>query len=114
MRTIIAGSRGITDPVEVERAVANCGWTPTTIISGGARGVDRLGEHYAELNGLKLEIYEADWNKYGRYKAGHIRNIEMAKVADALIAVWDGISGGTGHMIDTARRFNLKVYVHLV
>lgn len=113
MRTIIAGSRSITDPVEVERAVANCGWTPTTIISGGARGVDRMGENYARLNGLSLEIYEAEWGVYGNV-AGYIRNAKMAKVADALIAVWDGISKGTGNMIDTARKMDLKVYVHLV
>jgi hypothetical protein len=46
--------------------------------------------------------------------AGKRRNIEMAKYADALIAVWDGFSPGTGHMIQQARKHGLKLYVHSV
>ena len=38
------------------------------------------------------------WNRYGR-KAGILRNRKMAKYADALIAVWDGLSRGTANMI---------------
>jgi hypothetical protein len=38
----------------------------------------------------------------------------MAKYADALIAVWDGKSRGTQHMIKEMRRVNKKVYVHIV
>lgn len=37
----------------------------------------------------------------------------MAKQADALVAVWDGESRGTKHMIDIARKEGLEVYVHL-
>ena len=40
-----------------------------------------------------------------------IRNAEMAKVADALIAFWDGKSRGTAHMINFAKRKGLDVYV---
>ena len=42
---------------------------------------------------------------------GYIRNEEMAKNADALVAFWDGESHGTKHMIELANRYGLKVRV---
>jgi hypothetical protein len=36
----------------------------------------------------------------------------MAKHGDALIAIWDGISKGTKHMIDIALARKLKVFVY--
>ena len=38
----------------------------------------------------------------------------MAENADALLAIWDGESRGTKHMIDTAREKGLEVYVYMV
>lgn len=111
MRTIIAGSRGVTDFAVIEQAVAGCGWVPTTVISGTARGVDTLGEEWAKKNGVPVERYPADWAKHGR-SAGYQRNLLMADKAEALIAVWDGKSPGTKHMIDIAKRGGLTVFVH--
>jgi hypothetical protein len=37
----------------------------------------------------------------------------MAKYADVLIAFWDGKSKGTKHMIDLAKKYELKVEVVL-
>lgn len=62
---------------------------------------------------MPVERFPADWDRRGR-AAGRIRNREMAKHADALIAVWDGESRGTANMILEAHRAGLKVYVHLV
>ena len=55
------------------------------VISGTARGADRLGERYAREKGYRLRQFPADWDTHGR-SAGPIRNGEMAKNADALIA----------------------------
>lgn len=54
--------------------------------------------------------FPANWDKHGK-SAGHIRNAEMAKYADALVAFWDGKSKGTKGMIDYATRCNLRVKV---
>lgn len=115
MRTIIAGSRDIDTYIWLEAAIAASGFGDqiSTVISGGAKGVDSLGEWYAIQYGIPLEIHKADWAKYGR-GAGPIRNQEMAEIADALIALWDGESRGTADMINKARLHNLKVYVHTV
>lgn len=110
MWTIIAGSRSCTSYNLVCSAVSYAPWKVTTVISGTAMGVDRMGEYYAKEHDIPLIRMPADWSRYGR-GAGKIRNIEMALVADALIAIWDGYSKGTGHMIDTARAKGLKIHV---
>lgn len=46
MRTIIAGSRSITDYALIQKAVSESGFEITEVVSGGAIGVDRLGERW--------------------------------------------------------------------
>jgi len=94
MKTIIAGSREINDFALVEEAIKLSNFKITTVVSGGARGVDSLGEWYANKNNLEIDRYLPEWNKFGR-GAGHIRNELMAKNADALVDIWDGKSPGT-------------------
>lgn len=114
MRTIIAGSRTVTDPailVAAIRAASQHKLGISRVISGGARGADALGEAYARAWGLPLSIFPADWERHGIY-AGRMRNDTMAKAADALLALWDGHSRGTAHMIDSARKHQLLVVVY--
>lgn len=80
------------------------------IVSGHASGADSLGERYAQDHGLACDIHPADWDKHGK-AAGPIRNAEMAEVADALIAFWDGQSRGTANMISLAKSKGLSVDV---
>jgi hypothetical protein len=113
VKTIIAGSRTITDIHHVLEAVALSCFEVTKVISGGAAGVDRLALQYAKEKHLPVIIMKADWEKHGR-KAGYLRNKAMGDIADALIAVWDSTSKGTKHMIDIAYKLGLMVYVHEV
>lgn len=113
MRVIIAGCRHFTDYELVDMAIKESNLDITTVISGGAKGVDRLGEIYAESMNITLHVFEADWERHGR-AAGPIRNRKMAENADALIAVWDGKSRGTKNMIETAKKLGLLVFVKLV
>lgn len=80
------------------------------IVSGHATGADSLGERYAQERGLHCEQYPADWKAHGK-AAGPIRNEQMANVANALIAFWDGQSRGTKNMINLAKSKGLKVAV---
>jgi hypothetical protein len=113
MKTIIAGSRHITSPAVLEEAIARARWPITEVVSGGARGVDRLGEQWASANNLPCKIFPAQWSTYGK-SAGPIRNAEMARYADALIALWDGESRGTKNMIDLAKKHRLLISVRIV
>ena len=80
------------------------------IISGMAKGADSLAVKYAEENKLRVSEFPAQWQKHGN-ASGFRRNIEMARFADACVCFWNGKSVGTKHMIDTAKRMNLKLRV---
>ena len=109
MKLIIAGSRTINDFDTVARALDASGFVPTEIVSGRAPGVDTVGEMLAARLGLPVKPFPADWSM-GR-KAGPIRNGQMAKYADALVAVWDGSSSGTQDMISKMKALGKPVFV---
>ena len=112
MKVIIAGSRGIEDYELVKSAVEESGFSEqiTAVLSGRARGVDRLGEQWALEQGLEVLPFPAQWKRYGR-RAGVLRNKFMVENADALIAIWDGKSRGTKNTIEEAKAKGLRVYV---
>lgn len=125
MRIIIAGSREFnnydllrTEVLKIVKDLKLKGFNidkeNVQIISGTARGADKLGERFANEFKLKLVQFPADWN-LGK-QAGYLRNAEMSKYAKQdkeigiLIAFWNG-SNGTKHMIDLANKDNLKTYI---
>lgn len=114
MRTIIAGSRGFTNPDVLLNAINKCPFTKeiTSVVCGMAKGIDTLGRQWAILQGFPVNEFPANWNKYGK-SAGLLRNIEMAKNADALLAI-PGSGPGTYHMIRTAKEYNLKIFVYKI
>lgn len=111
MKTIVAGSRSITSYPVVALAILRSGFEITEVVSGGARGVDLLGEQWALVNGVYCVRFPAHWDRLGK-RAGHERNHQMSHYANALIAVWDGRSAGTKDMISIARSNLMPVYVH--
>jgi len=118
-KTIIAGSRTITSYEIVQKAILlahGAGVEITEVVSGKARGIDTLGEEWAKANNVpvaEFPVKPADWKRYGK-RAGYLRNQQMGKYAEALIAIWDGKSRGTGHMIDIADNLGLFVKVFAV
>ena len=112
MKTIIAGSRNIENANAVQEAIMESKFAITEVVSGGAVGIDQLGEDWARRNNVRMTRFMPEWTTYGK-AAGIIRNGQMAKYADALIAVWDGKSRGTKNMIDEAKKLGLKVYVKI-
>jgi hypothetical protein len=100
MRVIVAGSRTIDDYQIVAEAIEQSGLDITEVVSGKSpRGVDRLGERWTRANGKRVKRFPAQWDRLGK-RAGFVRNSQMADYAEALIAIWDGQSRGTKHMID--------------
>jgi hypothetical protein len=112
MKTIIAGSRTINSYAVVEQAIKDSGFKITEIVCGMARGVDYLGKLWGFRNNVPVNEMPAYWGTYGR-SAGVRRNKKMAEYAEALIAIWDGRSPGTGNMIEEARAKGLRVFVAL-
>lgn len=114
MRTIIAGSRTISDKALVRKAIADSGFIITEIISGCARGVDSIAIEIADEDpATPIKLYPVDWDRYGS-GAGPIRNEKMAKYANALILVWDGKSKGSADMLKRAITYRLKIHSLIV
>lgn len=118
MKVIVAGSRSITSRRTVAEAIEKSGFPwrrpETELVCGMCPdGVDAVGFRLAQDCGIPVRQYAADWKTYP-HGAGRHRNLAMAQYADALVAVWDGKSPGTKHMIETARKMGLQVYVEIV
>lgn len=117
VRVLVAGGRDFQDFRRLSRILDKYLEQPRerlldiTIISGGAKGADKLGELYAKENGLNYEIYEADWDRYGK-SAGYIRNEQMARALPTrAFLFWDGLSSGTEHMLNLTRKYKIKTKV---
>ena len=116
MKVIIAGTRTLSRysyVLDAVKASGFCSKNDMEVVSGMAFGIDTLAVDFAERNNLKVHEFPANWKKY-KMGAGYIRNREMAEFSDALIAIWDGKSKGTKHMIEEANKLHLKVYVHVI
>lgn len=116
IKVIIAGTRDFNDYDFLKKNVdyflqgINPNNEEIEIVSGNARGADKLGERYAKEYNLPVKLFPANWDKYGK-RAGYLRNQEMANYSDVLIAFWDEKSKGTKHMIDIAKKQDLTVIV---
>ena len=113
MKTIIAGSRGVDDYELVKQVIEDSGFEITEVVSGGARGADRLGERWARENNVSIKQFIPDWDGLGK-KAGHVRNRQMGDYADALIVIIIDDSKGSVGMYDYAVRKGLKVHAEWV
>ena len=106
MKLLIAGSRSIEDfdlsnyiPDETE-----------LIISGGANGIDRVAEKYADKNKLSKLILRPRYNLYGK-AAPLKRNESMVDLCDCVLVIWDGTSKGTKYTIEYAKKKNKPVNI---
>ena len=112
IKTIIAGSRGFCDAHCLMDTLNTLPWKISEVVSGRARGADRLGEMWAKQQQLPCHLFPADWTTYGK-GAGVIRNKQMAEYADAAVIFWDGSSRGSQHMISMAQQHNLTLKIIL-
>lgn len=112
MKTIIAGNRNYTNKRFIDNQIREyMKHTPISeILEGGATGVDELAGLFAITNNIPRKTFYAPWAKYGK-QAGPIRNEDMVRQADALLAFWDGRSRGTADIIRRAKRKGIKVTI---
>lgn len=85
------------------------------IVHGGAPGVDSLAGWVAERLGLRVEVFDAEWEAYG-LPAGNIRNTRMLvertpRLVLAFHEDLDGKSKGTKDLVKKARKMKIPVIV---
>lgn len=115
VKLAIVGSRGFQDYdalVEfIDMVIKENDYEVTEVISGGAKGADRLGELWAKTRGYPVTIYQAEWDKYGK-SAGFRRNYDIIQGCDVVFAFWDGESKGTKHDLELAEKFRKPIFLY--
>jgi hypothetical protein len=107
MKLAVVGSRGFNDYDLLKSKLNDIHLRKpiTCIVSGGAKGADSLGEKWANENNIETLIFIPEWDKYGK-RAGFLRNEDIIKNSDAVVAIWDEVSKGTQHSISLAKKYN--------
>jgi hypothetical protein len=103
MKIAVIGSREYPNLGEVHNFIINEFQHGDILVSGGAPGVDTEAENTADAHHLGKIIKRADWTKHGDI-AGFLRNREIVKEADRVVAFWNGRSSGTAHSIELAEK----------
>lgn len=120
MKVAIVGDRECTNYEIVKEAVKQANFEITEVVSGGARGVDKLAERWAKENCIPLKVFKANWDdlkqpgavvkarknpwtkrmeKYNA-NAGFYRNKQIVDYVDAVIAIQpNGPTSGTNNTI---------------
>lgn len=109
MKAAVIGSRSLAVSCEELEKMLPPG--VDEIISGGAVGIDASAELYADMRRISKHIILPDYNKYGR-KAPAIRDMRIVRLADIVIAIWDGKSTGTAFSIKYARELGKPVKIY--
>ena len=109
MKVAIIGSRNL----QIENLQNYLPKDVTTIISGGAKGIDSCAREYAHSHDVQLIEFLPDYAAFGR-NAPLKRNITIIEHADFVVAFWDGKSHGTKYVIDQCIKRNIPVEIHIL
>ena len=108
-RVAVVGSRNYPDLDEVRAYVRDLP-QGTVVVTGGARGVDAAAEEEARRRGHAVVVILPDYAAHGR-RAPLVRNEAVAETCTRMAAFWDGVSTGTMHAVNQAKRRGRPVEV---
>jgi hypothetical protein len=110
----IVGSRGF-QPLALVEAFVQALPGDAVVLSGGAFGVDTCAETTAQKRGLSTRVIRPNYAAFrGReHVAPLVRNREIVRQSDRVVAFWDGKSTGTAHVIEQARKLDKPLTVVL-
>jgi hypothetical protein len=111
-RFFITGSRDLFIEKDIKNVLANLyakGINPKKMVMvvGDAKGVDATATKLWQKAGLRIEIYQAEWEEYGK-KAGMLRNMAMlSSGVDYGYGFCKNNSKGTSGMLTLATEFGV-------
>lgn len=110
-RVLVSGSRNWSDAGTIHSALNEMRAVhgKITVVHGGARGADSIADDWARSNDVPVEVYPAQWDKYGK-AAGMKRNRQMLDTGIDVVAAFPlGRSPGTRGMMNIAKTAGVKV-----
>jgi len=114
-KVAVVGSRTFKDFKLLEKEITNIIKINdiSEIVSGGAKGADRVGRSFATIHKLSLKEFIPNWKVNGVYnsRAGFERNNLIIERADIVFAFWNGESRGTKNSIDLAKKLGKELHV---
>jgi YspA, cpYpsA-related SLOG family len=106
MRVLVCGGRAYTnrDELYVELDRLHAEYVFTTIIAGGASGVDALVLEWAQARGIATQAFRAEWGTFGRTgRAGPLRNARiLAESRPDIVVAFPG-GRDTANMVNRAK-----------
>lgn len=128
-KLIISGSRSLYDIGLIKKAIAYAHIDIkdiSEVVHGNAMGIDKGAGLWAKEHNIPIKVFPANWgditvenavigqNSFGKYNklAGLNRNEKMAEYADKLLAIWDGQSRGTQHLIEFVKSLGKDFWVY--
>lgn len=110
MRLIIAGGREcrLTDGERLVLEVLHALYNISTVVSGGAVGIDRDGEVWAAENNIPVRRFPPNYAAHPKSLAPVIRNSQMADYTDACICFRG--KRGTADMANKAKAKGLMFW----
>lgn len=109
MKVAIIGSRNCGD-LKPEHIIKYVPESTTTIVSGGADGVDSLANIVADMLDVHIEEILPDYKHFGK-RATLIRNSKIIDSSNYILAFWDGESNGTRHALLDALKKDKEVKI---
>jgi hypothetical protein len=119
MKIGIVGSRTWTNAklmartIESYVSVHGLKWKDIILISGGAKGADKLAEEFAEGKNIAIEVYLPDYKIYNKNKweAPHKRNTTIAHESEFLFCFWDGKSRGCMDTVEKIKKYGKQFVI---
>ncbi|MGL5711555.1 MAG: DUF2493 domain-containing protein [Paraclostridium sp.] len=110
MKILVSGGRDFKDKLLLEKTLSAAFNPSDILITGGATGADKLAENFANKNNIEAKIFYPQYKIWGKI-APLMRNSEMIKECDEVIAFWDRKSRGTKYTIENSIKNNKKVNI---
>lgn len=109
MRVIVCGGRDYCNKEVIRKHLEDLKLEhpDAVIIHGAAPGADSWSGYVAGTLGFRVEVFPADWKKYGK-AAGPIRNQQMLDSGADLVIAFPG-GRGTDNMITKATNAGVEV-----
>jgi hypothetical protein len=109
---VVSGSRNFSNPSIIAQHLQQAlqKQPNLVLISGGAKGADRLVQEWASNNHVPCLVVPAKWHKFGK-SAGPIRNNFMLAMGQGLLAFPQASSKGTVSIIRQAKKLGLPTKV---